>query len=179
MDLFWCATIRLLFLLVGAAVARRLPRPLVSHDHNLPRHSSLAASAVDFKMSSANSVVNKISKLGFPYETQDPFLFCVYHNDQVICKCRSPAREPNVCVAHLCSLLAQYPAGDAKMQAPRQGNGADFDWSQVAAYHSACLFTSCLKFVVSLTCPHRASLAVPHVPRRPNSRLPSASSPRI
>eukprot|EP00802_Teleaulax_amphioxeia_P021805 Tamp_22190.p1 GENE.Tamp_22190~~Tamp_22190.p1 ORF type:complete len:352 (-),score=53.00 Tamp_22190:46-1056(-) len=53
----------------------------------------------------AEGVVKAISRLGFPYETQDPFLFCVYHHDD-------------------------YPAGDAKMQAPRRGNGADFDWSQ-------------------------------------------------
>ena len=35
-------------------------------------------------------------------ETPDPFLFCVYHLDK-------------------------YPAGDKNMQAPRKGNGADFD----------------------------------------------------
>jgi len=34
--------------------------------------------------------------------TPDPFLFCVYHNDN-------------------------YPAGDGKLQAPRRGDGADFD----------------------------------------------------
>ncbi|KAJ3385689.1 hypothetical protein HDU84_002083 [Entophlyctis sp. JEL0112] len=37
-----------------------------------------------------------------PMPTQDPFLFAVYHKDA-------------------------YPAGDAKMQAPKRGNGADFD----------------------------------------------------
>eukprot|EP00164_Ancoracysta_twista_P004356 GFYU01005866.1.p1 GENE.GFYU01005866.1~~GFYU01005866.1.p1 ORF type:complete len:402 (+),score=75.95 GFYU01005866.1:134-1339(+) len=37
-----------------------------------------------------------------PMDTPDPFLFCVFHVDN-------------------------YPAGDAKMQAPRKGNGADFD----------------------------------------------------
>ncbi|KAJ3069048.1 hypothetical protein HDU98_007865 [Podochytrium sp. JEL0797] len=37
-----------------------------------------------------------------PMPTQDPFLFAVYHKDH-------------------------YPAGDAKMQAPRRGNGSDFD----------------------------------------------------
>jgi len=35
-------------------------------------------------------------------DTPDPFLFCVYHKDN-------------------------YPAGDAKLQAPRRGNGQDFD----------------------------------------------------
>jgi hypothetical protein len=34
-------------------------------------------------------------------DAADPFLFCVYHLDR-------------------------YPAGDALMQAPRTGNGADF-----------------------------------------------------
>jgi len=37
-----------------------------------------------------------------PYPTPDPFLFCVYHKDA-------------------------YPAGNANMEAPRRGNGADFD----------------------------------------------------
>jgi quercetin 2,3-dioxygenase len=37
-----------------------------------------------------------------PFQTPDPFLFCVYHKDD-------------------------YPAGNAKMEAPRVGNGADFD----------------------------------------------------
>ncbi|TPX46163.1 hypothetical protein CcCBS67573_g10332, partial [Chytriomyces confervae] len=37
-----------------------------------------------------------------PMATQDPFLFAVYHKDH-------------------------YPAGDAKMQAPKRGNGSDFD----------------------------------------------------
>eukprot|EP00281_Chroomonas_sp_CCMP1168_P032647 CAMPEP_0206246802 /NCGR_PEP_ID=MMETSP0047_2-20121206/19464_1 /ASSEMBLY_ACC=CAM_ASM_000192 /TAXON_ID=195065 /ORGANISM="Chroomonas mesostigmatica_cf, Strain CCMP1168" /LENGTH=330 /DNA_ID=CAMNT_0053672271 /DNA_START=101 /DNA_END=1093 /DNA_ORIENTATION=- len=48
--------------------------------------------------------VKSVGPLGFPYKTPDPFLFCVYHKDD-------------------------YPAGDGKMQAPRMGNGADFDWS--------------------------------------------------
>ena len=37
-----------------------------------------------------------------PMHTQDPFLFCVYHKDR-------------------------YPAGNGKMEAPRRGNGADFN----------------------------------------------------
>ena len=48
-------------------------------------------------------VVKSIGRLGFPYECEDPFLFCVYHRDL-------------------------YPAGDDKMRAPRMGNGADFDF---------------------------------------------------
>jgi quercetin 2,3-dioxygenase len=37
-----------------------------------------------------------------PFDTLDPFLFCVYHNDN-------------------------YPAGNEKCEAPRRGNGMDFD----------------------------------------------------
>ena len=47
-------------------------------------------------------VVEKVERLSFPFQTPDPFLFAVYHNDA-------------------------YPAGDERMQAPRKGNGADFD----------------------------------------------------
>lgn len=50
------------------------------------------------------SIITAIDRLGFPFKTPDPFLFCVYHKDA-------------------------YPAGDALMQAPRRGNGADFDSS--------------------------------------------------
>jgi redox-sensitive bicupin YhaK (pirin superfamily) len=39
-----------------------------------------------------------------PYPTGDPYLFCVYHNDL-------------------------YPAGNDKMEAPRRGNGSDFNSS--------------------------------------------------
>ena len=50
--------------------------------------------------------VLSIGPLGFPFPTPpDPFLFAVFHNDQ-------------------------YPAGsETNMEAPRRGNGADFDWS--------------------------------------------------
>ncbi|KAJ1560893.1 hypothetical protein HK405_005589, partial [Cladochytrium tenue] len=37
-----------------------------------------------------------------PFETQSPFLFCVYHKDM-------------------------FPPGNEKMEAPKRGNGADFD----------------------------------------------------
>lgn len=50
------------------------------------------------------SAIKSIGKLGFPFKTPDPFLFCVYHRDD-------------------------YPAGDDKMQAPRRGDGMDFDWN--------------------------------------------------
>jgi hypothetical protein len=48
------------------------------------------------------SIISCIEPLSFPFRTLDPFLFCVYHKDE-------------------------YPAGDEKMQAPRKGNGADFN----------------------------------------------------
>mmetsp|Transcript_22202 Transcript_22202/g.35851 ORF Transcript_22202/g.35851 Transcript_22202/m.35851 type:complete len:347 (-) Transcript_22202:269-1309(-) len=50
----------------------------------------------------STSLVRKVEALQFPFQTPDPFLFAVYHNDA-------------------------YPAGDDKMQAPRKGDGADFD----------------------------------------------------
>lgn len=49
----------------------------------------------------AKTLISCIEPIGFPMKTLDPFLFCVYHLDH-------------------------YPAGDAKMRAPRRGNGADF-----------------------------------------------------
>lgn len=50
----------------------------------------------------AKNLISCIEPIGFPMKTLDPFLFCVYHMDH-------------------------YPAGDAKMRAPRRGNGADFN----------------------------------------------------
>mmetsp|Transcript_29417 Transcript_29417/g.68729 ORF Transcript_29417/g.68729 Transcript_29417/m.68729 type:complete len:358 (-) Transcript_29417:152-1225(-) len=65
--------------------------------------STLSASF--FSSSAAMSTsVKSIAPLGFPFKTPDPFLFCVYHKDD-------------------------YPNGNAKMEAPRRGNGADFDWN--------------------------------------------------
>lgn len=53
-------------------------------------------------MSSSN-IISCINPLRpGPNETSSPFLFCVYHLDQ-------------------------YPAGNDKMEAPKRGNGADFD----------------------------------------------------
>ena len=47
--------------------------------------------------------IQNIAKLSTPpFATLDPFLFCVYHKDA-------------------------YPAGNGRMEAPRKGNGADFD----------------------------------------------------
>jgi len=62
--------------------------------------------------SAAASAVKSVGALGFPFKTSDPFLFCVYHKDL-------------------------YPVGDkAHMFAPRKGDGADFDWSQLyRMYH--------------------------------------------
>jgi redox-sensitive bicupin YhaK (pirin superfamily) len=48
------------------------------------------------------SIITFIDKLGLPFRTPDPFLFCVYHKDL-------------------------YPQGDEYMRAPRKGNGHDFD----------------------------------------------------
>lgn len=51
----------------------------------------------------AASPVLRVGPLGMPYDTPDPFLFCVYHLDR-------------------------YPEGDAAMapKGGRGGNGADF-----------------------------------------------------
>mmetsp|Transcript_10479 Transcript_10479/g.17232 ORF Transcript_10479/g.17232 Transcript_10479/m.17232 type:complete len:380 (+) Transcript_10479:56-1195(+) len=60
---------------------------------------------------SKNGIVSCVNELGFPFKTLDPFLFCVYHKDA-------------------------YPAGNTKMQAPRKGNGADFNpHSAYRMYH--------------------------------------------
>jgi hypothetical protein len=48
------------------------------------------------------SILKYSPSLSTPWETLDPFLFCVYHKDQ-------------------------FPPGDELMRAPRRGNGADFD----------------------------------------------------
>ena len=56
----------------------------------------------------ASDVVTATGGLGFPYKTLDPFLFCVYHKDL-------------------------FPAGNTEnMNAPRRGNGADFDCARGA-----------------------------------------------
>lgn len=49
-----------------------------------------------------SSILSSGPLSGWPAATPDPFLFVVYHNDR-------------------------FPPGDSKMQAPRRGNGADFD----------------------------------------------------
>jgi redox-sensitive bicupin YhaK (pirin superfamily) len=55
--------------------------------------------------------IKRVGPISFPLATQDPFLFAIYHKDF-------------------------YPAGDEKMQAPRKGNGADFDNSSAyRMYH--------------------------------------------
>lgn len=55
------------------------------------------------KMSSKSAgVVSCVNPLGFPFKCLDPFIFCVYHKDA-------------------------YPAGNGRMEAPRRGNGADFN----------------------------------------------------
>lgn len=54
-----------------------------------------------------SAVVRRVVPLkNGPMVAQSPFLFCVYHRDL-------------------------YPSGNAlNMEAPRVGDGADFDWSQ-------------------------------------------------
>jgi len=52
--------------------------------------------------SKVKSAIRQIRSLSMPFSTPEPFLFCVYHKDE-------------------------YPAGDEKMQAPRTGNGHDFN----------------------------------------------------
>jgi len=69
-----CLTIRLVVLLVGAAVAR-LPAPRPSSLPSARSALALASSAADSRAMSS-SAVKSVSRLGFPYETQDPFLFC-------------------------------------------------------------------------------------------------------
>ena len=55
--------------------------------------------------------IQKVDKLSFPFTPPDPFLFLVYHKDE-------------------------YPAGNGKMEAPRRGNGMDFDPSaEYRMYH--------------------------------------------
>lgn len=70
----------------------------------LPEGTSSPSSAPDQPMRKGLSSILSVSRLprSGPFNTPDPFLFCVYHKDH-------------------------YPAGDAKMQAPRKGNGADFN----------------------------------------------------
>ena len=48
------------------------------------------------------SAISCIDPLSFPFKTPDTFLFCVYHKDE-------------------------FPPGNDKMEAPRRGNGADFN----------------------------------------------------
>ena len=56
-------------------------------------------------------VILAVEALSFPFSTPDPFLFAVHHKDF-------------------------YPAGDDLMQAPRKGNGADFNPnSKYRMYH--------------------------------------------
>lgn len=55
--------------------------------------------------------IQKVDKLSFPFTPPDPFLFLVYHKDQ-------------------------YPAGNGKLEAPRRGDGMDFDPSaEYRMYH--------------------------------------------
>ena len=65
----------------------------------------------------STNIISGVEPLGFPFKTADPFIFCVYHKDN-------------------------YPAGDDKMQAPRKGNGADFNPSApYRMYHGMFIYS--------------------------------------
>ena len=67
------------------------------------RTKTFTKTATTTMTSGDDKVVVGIDRLADgPMHTQDPFLFCVYHKDQ-------------------------YPAGNGRMEAPRRGNGADFN----------------------------------------------------
>ena len=51
---------------------------------------------------SLKNCIQKVEKMAFPFTPPSPFLFLVYHKDA-------------------------YPAGNGKMEAPRRGDGADFN----------------------------------------------------
>lgn len=63
---------------------------------------SVSSSIPSESGSSSSNVILKTQPLSFPLPALDPWLFCVYHKDD-------------------------YPAGNEKMEAPRKGNGADFN----------------------------------------------------
>lgn len=69
-------------------------------------------------MKSSANLISCIDPLSFPFKTPDPFLFCVYHKDFY------PA---GFFWIQRFQLLSRYCAGDNLMQAPRKGNGADFN----------------------------------------------------
>jgi hypothetical protein len=74
---------------------------ILSHSSVISRAFSALTPTASMSASSGKAIIRR-EPLSFPAKTLDPFLFCVYHNDK-------------------------YPAGDDKMQAPRRGNGADFN----------------------------------------------------
>lgn len=67
----------------------------------------MAASSAVRRAATAASAVKSVRQLGFPFETLDPFLFCVHHRDL-------------------------YPEGTDKMgpKGGARGNGMDFDWNK-------------------------------------------------
>jgi hypothetical protein len=111
----------LLWLSLGAS-AFRFDSPVCAPNHKIravaaacarPRHflSALYRSPPRLASTMSAAAAHPVLKIeglpAGPMPTPDPFLFCVYHKDA-------------------------YPKGDDKMQAPRRGNGADFEPS--AAY---------------------------------------------
>jgi len=63
--------------------------------------TSFANLCSGIEMKSVNNIITCIAPIA-PQAVLSPFLFCVYHNDA-------------------------YPAGNENMEAPRRGNGADFN----------------------------------------------------
>merc|ERR1712216_1029312 len=83
-----------------ACVARYSPTRAFQHSRATVARRATARAVMSEVIQGAHAI-----SVPAPMATRDPFLFCVYHKDL-------------------------YPAGDAKMQAPRRGNGADFDAKQ-------------------------------------------------
>ena len=82
---------------------RRSSQPLSSSGDSFPEPPVVLLLSRAHRASSSSLVPpSQVEPLRFPFQTPDPFLFAVYHNDD-------------------------YPAGDDQLRAPRRGNGADFD----------------------------------------------------
>jgi len=62
----------------------------------------------------SKNIISCVDRLGFPFKTLDPFLFCVYHVDN-------------------------YPAGSGDMKAPIKGSGADFQLTAKKPYRMSWL----------------------------------------
>jgi len=91
------AMLLLLLLSLSISSSCSLPRELPPH------LLAVAAMMAGRVAASGLGRILAVHRLGpGPFTTPDPFLFCVYHRDN-------------------------YPAGDGHLQAPRRGDGMDFD----------------------------------------------------